>query len=150
MFSFLRLQTLHFYIIWTFLFITRPQLPRRSTAITNYVQRFYPGSKRREGRVSIVLVPIRMQPAIPLTSSTVNWNIIHLTFHPFRKNVRTWFPKIVRETKAEVKWKGTTNALTWLVIRKCDGVHASFKLVGSISQVFSLKYCQGNSVQTWR
>lgn len=78
-------------------------ITRRSTAITNYVQRFYPGPKRGEGRVSIALVPIRMQPAIPLTSSTVNWNIIHLTFHPFRKNVRTRVPKIVRETKAEVK-----------------------------------------------
>jgi hypothetical protein len=117
-------RTLHFYIIWTFLFITRPQLHRLKncelTAITDYVQRFYPESKRREGRVSIVLVPIRMQVAIPLTSSTVNWNIIHLTLRPFRKNVRTRF---LRETKTKAKWKATMKACSRLVTCKCHGIH---------------------------
>jgi hypothetical protein len=104
-----KLRTLHFYIIWTFLFIARPQLHRRKswevTAITNYVQRFYPGSKRNERSVSVVLVSIRMQVAIPLTSSTVNWNIIHLTCHPFGKNVSSWLPNTARQTKTEAKWK---------------------------------------------
>jgi len=50
---------------------------------TTHEQRFCPGLKEAKD------VPIRMHVAIPLTSQNVNWNIIHLTCYPFRKNVRS-------------------------------------------------------------